>query len=61
MVHPAIQFSTVSKKYSTDDDGLHEINFEVGPGSMPGLTGPNGAGMTQKYQINSKATSWLKY
>jgi ABC-2 type transport system ATP-binding protein len=45
MIHPAIQFSKVSKKYSATEV-LHEIDFEVGSGSFLGLTGLNGAGKT---------------
>ena len=44
---PAISFSSVVKRYETIE-ALRALTFEVRPGEMFGLIGPDGAGKTTR-------------
>jgi ABC-2 type transport system ATP-binding protein len=47
---PAIEVSALSKRYGKLE-AVHGITFEVNPGEMFGLIGPDGAGKTSTFQI----------
>ncbi len=41
-----VRFSNIGLRYSTGDEVLHDVSFELEPGSFHFLTGPSGAGKT---------------
>lgn len=46
-----VRFSSVGLRYSTGSEALHDINFELQPGSFHFLTGPSGAGKTSLMKL----------
>lgn len=46
-----VKFSNVGLRYSTGSDVLHDINFELAPGSFHFLTGSSGAGKTSLMKL----------
>ena len=46
-----VKFSDVGLRYSTGDEVLHDLNFEISNGSFHYLTGPSGAGKTSLLKL----------
>lgn len=46
-----VRFSGVGLRYSTGSEALHDISFELQPGSFHFLTGPSGAGKTSLMKL----------
>ena len=46
-----VKFSNVGLRYSTGSEVLHDIDFELEPGSFHFLTGPSGAGKTSLMRL----------
>ena len=49
---PAMSFDRVTKRYG-ETTALADVSFEVSPGEMFGLIGPDGAGKTTSIRLAS--------
>ncbi len=47
---PAVEVRGLTRRFG-DTEALHEVSFEVGPGELYGVIGPDGAGKTTLFRI----------